>query len=188
MGRRLRGQGGSPKLKPEPIRHHRNSRAAEVAVNRDQVVQTSHDPSADLLVDLFANPLAAERPAAAPLRSRIRTRRGSLSRDWACSVAGTPRCDSRPESCRRRAATRRAYRPPAVPRFRDIPRLRRPVRRRSRARGQEECQEQFDSGCAAFACPLPFRLRVNGRGTPRSETATLANECGRRTFRADKKT
>lgn len=155
-------------------RRHRNSRAADAAVRRGRAAQTSHDLSADpldnLLADLFASPLAAARPAVAPhLRCRIQTRRDRLSRDWACSVAGTPRCGSRLESCHRKAATRQAYTPPAVPRFRDIPQLRRPVRRRSPARDQE----WFDAGCNAFACPLPFRLRVNGRGPPRGELPRL---------------
>jgi hypothetical protein len=124
-------------ISPRFSRRHRNSRpAADAADRRGQAGRTNHDPLdsplAAPLDNPFDSPLAAERPA--PCRCRIQTRRDSLSTDSACFVADTPRCGSRRESCRRRAAIRRACRPPAVPRFRDIPHLRRPVRRRSPAR------------------------------------------------------
>ena len=119
----------------------------------------------------------AEQPATAARCCWIGTPYGSRSKDSACFVAGTPQCDSRRESGRCRAATHRACRPSAVPRFHDIL-LQRPRHR------DRQSPTQGSGPCAAFACPVPFgsfdvesarRLRV-------ASCRKLANECGQRSF------
>ncbi len=137
--------------RPE-ITHHRHHRSGA------PVAAVQPEPSAPALrVHAAAKPVAV-----AAHCCWLQTPRDSRWRDLTCSVAGTPRCDSRRESGRCTDATHRGCRPSAVPMFPDIlPQAPRRLRHRDR-----QSPTQGSGQCAAFAFQiLSFRSMLKARGS-----------------------